>query len=91
MQKDSSILLSHTGLKYYYKTDRKVFEQIKRTHLTKQCINSDFETQIKEIAHHIRTIKSNQNNKQNRIYQNQQVNLLSVLNITLNVLQHSRK
>jgi hypothetical protein len=33
MQKDSSILLSHTRLKYYYKTDRKVFEQIKITYL----------------------------------------------------------
>ena len=81
MQKDNSILLSHTGLKYYYKTDRKVFEQIKRTYLTKQWIDSDFETQIKEIAHNIRTIKSNQNNKQNRIYQHQQVNLLSYLGL----------
>ncbi|MFT5753395.1 MAG: hypothetical protein ACI924_000610 [Flavobacterium sp.] len=81
MQKDSSILLSHTGLKYYYKTDRKVFEQMKRTHITKQWIKSDFETQIKEITHNIRIIKSNQNNKQNRIYQPQQVNLLSTLNI----------
>ena len=81
MQKDSSILLSHTGLKYYYKTDRKVFEQIKRTYLTKQWIKSDFATQIIKIAHHIRTIKSNQNNKQNRIYQHQQVNLLSYLGL----------
>lgn len=81
MQKDSSVLLSHTGLKYYYKTDRKVFEQIKRTYLTKQWIKSDFETQIKEIAHNIRTIKSNQNNKQNRIYQQEQVNLLSLFKL----------
>jgi hypothetical protein len=76
-----SILLSHTGLKYYYKTDRKVFEQIKRTYLTKQWIDSDFDRQIKEIAHNIRNAKSNQNNKQNRIYQPLQVNMLSVLNI----------
>ena len=81
MQKEDSILLSHTGLKYYYKTDRKVFEQIKRTYLTKQWIESDFETQIKEIAHNIRNAKSNQNNKQNRIYQHQQVNLLSYLGL----------
>ena len=80
MQKDSSVLLSHTGLKYYYKTDRKVFEQIKRTYLTKQWIESDFETQIKEIAHNIRTIKSNRNNKQNRTYQPQQVNMLPFFN-----------
>jgi hypothetical protein len=81
MQKDSSILLSHTGLKYYYKTDRKVFEQIKRTYLTKQWIESDFETQIKEIAHNIRNIKNTRINKQDRIYQHQQVNMLSVFNI----------
>jgi hypothetical protein len=81
MQKDSRILISHTGLKYYYKTERKVFEQIKRTHLTKQWIESDFETQIKEITHNIRTIKSNQNNKQKKIYQHQQVLMLSIFNI----------
>jgi hypothetical protein len=81
MQKDSSILLSHTGLKYYFKTDRKIFEHIKRTYLTKQWIKSDFETQIKEIAHNIRNANNNQNNKQNRIYQHKQVNMLSVLNI----------
>ncbi len=79
MQKNDSILLSHTGLKYYYKTDRKVFEQIKRKYLSKQWIKSDFETQIKEIAHNIRNAKGNQKTKQIRIYQPQQVNLLSYL------------
>ena len=76
MQKNDSILLSHTGLKYYYKTDRKVFEQIKRKYLSKQWIKSDFETQIKEIAHNIRNAKGNQKTKQVRIYPNQQINLL---------------
>jgi len=28
MQKEKSGLLSHTGLKYYYQTDQKIFEQI---------------------------------------------------------------
>lgn len=81
MQKNDSVLLSHTGLKYYYKTDRKVFEQIKRQYLSKQWINSDIEKQIKEIAHNIRNTKSNQKTKQIRIYQPQQVNLLSYLGL----------
>jgi hypothetical protein len=81
MQKDNSILLSHTGLKYYYKTDRKVFEQIKRKYLSKQWIKSDFETQIKEIAHNIRNTKNNLNIKQGKIYQNSQTNLLPLLNL----------
>jgi hypothetical protein len=68
-------------LKYYYKTDRKVFEQIKRQYLTEQWIKSDFEKQIKEIAHNIRNAKSNLNIKQDRIYQPLQLNKLSVLNI----------
>jgi hypothetical protein len=80
MQKENSILLSHTGLKYYYKTDRKVFEQIKRTYLTKQWFKSDFETQIKEIAHNIRNQKSNQTIKQTKIYKPEQTNLLSYFN-----------
>jgi hypothetical protein len=81
MQKDNSILLSHTGLKYYYKTDKKIFEQIKRGYLSKRWHNSDFETQIKEIAHNIRNQKSNQKIKQTKIYQPQQVNLLSYFNL----------
>lgn len=77
MQKDSSLLLSHTGLKYYFKTDKKIFEQIKRRYLSKRWYNSDFETQIKEIAHNIRNHRSNQNIKRTKIYQSKQFNLLS--------------
>jgi hypothetical protein len=77
MQKGNSILLSHTGLKYYYKTDRKIFEQLKRKYLSKQWSKSNFETQIKEIAHNIRNTKSNQTIKQKKTYQPQQINLLS--------------
>jgi hypothetical protein len=76
MQKDNSILLSHTGLKYYYETDRKIFEQVKRKYLSKQWNGANFETQIKEIAHNIRNTKSNQTIKQKKIYQPQQTNLL---------------
>jgi len=77
MQKDSSLLLSHTGLRYYFKTDKKIFEQIKRRYLSKRWLNSDLETQIKEIAHNIRNQRSNQNIKQTKIYQSKQINLLS--------------
>ena len=76
MQKDNSILLSHTGLRYYYKNERKVFEQIRRRYLSKKWHNSSFETQIKEIAHNIRNTKSNQKIKQFRIYKPQQTNML---------------
>jgi hypothetical protein len=81
MQKDNSILLSHTGLKYYYKTDRKIFEQLKRKYLSKQWNGANFETQIKEIAHNIRNTKSNQTNKQKKVYQPQQINMLSYFGI----------
>lgn len=81
MQKDNSILLSHTGLKYYYKTDKKIFEQIKRKYLSKRWRTADSETQIKEIAHNIRNAKSNQGIKQNRIYKPTQLNALHILGI----------
>lgn len=75
MQKKNSVLLSHTGLKYYYKTDKKIFEQIKRQFLSKRWFNSDFEIQIKEIAHNIRNQKSNKKHKQNKLYNINQLNL----------------
>jgi hypothetical protein len=81
MQKNDSILLSHTGLKYYYKTDKKIFEQIKRRYLSKRWFSSDFETQIKEIAHNIRNTNSNQGIKQRRIYPVQQVNMFSYFDL----------
>lgn len=77
MQRDSSVLLSHTGLKYYYKNDKKIFEQIKRKYLSRVWINSNFDTQIKEIAHNIRNAKSNQNNRQKTLYKPHQTNLLN--------------
>lgn len=81
MQRDNSILLSHTGLKYYFKTDKKIFEQIKRTYLSEKWFNSSFEIQIKEIAHNIRNRSSNRNIKQKRIYQPSQLNILNTLGI----------
>jgi hypothetical protein len=80
MQKDNSILLSHTGLKHYFKNDKKVFEQIKRRYLSKRWSSADFDTQVKEIAHNIRNANSNKRIKQGRIYKPQQFNLLANLN-----------
>ncbi|HEU4789805.1 MAG TPA: hypothetical protein VFS71_08980 [Flavobacterium sp.] len=81
MQKKDSILLSHTGLKYYYETDKKIFEQIKRRYLSKVWSNSNFQIQIKEIAHNIRNKSSNKNIKQKKIYQPTQLNVLTMLGI----------
>lgn len=81
MQKKNSILLSHTGLKYYYKTDKKIFEQIKRTYLSKRWHSADSQKQIKEIAHNIRNKSSNINTKQKRIYPPNQITMLINLNL----------
>jgi hypothetical protein len=81
MQKNDSILLSHTGLRYYFKTDKKVFEKIKRKYLSEVWFKSDFEKQIKEIAHNIRNTKSNQSIKQKRIYKPEQMNILASLKL----------
>ena len=54
MQRKDSFLLSHNGLKYYHKTDRKLYNEIKRKHLTKYWMRSSLNIQIKEIAHNIR-------------------------------------
>lgn len=59
MQKKNSILLSHTGLRYYYKTDKKIFNEVKNKYLSNLWINADYETQIKEIAHNIRNKHTN--------------------------------
>lgn len=75
MQKSDSILLSHTGLKYYYKTNKKIYEEVKYKYLSTKWIDSNYKTQIKEIAHNIRNTHSNYKTKQQRIYQPQQLQL----------------
>ncbi|WP_325447987.1 hypothetical protein [Gelidibacter sp.] len=59
MQKVDSILLSHTGLRYYHKTDKKIYKEVKNKYLSKLWINADHATQIKQIAHNIRCKSSN--------------------------------
>lgn len=68
MQKEDSFLLSHTGLKYYFKTDKKVFNEVKRKYLTSRWMNEPHKIQIRETAHSIRTKRYNENVKQRRLY-----------------------
>lgn len=77
MQKEGSFLLSHTGLKYYYTHNRKVFDEVKNKYLSVKWSNANTETQIKEIAHNIRNKVSNTRVKQTRLYQTAQTNLLT--------------
>lgn len=77
MQKENSSLLSHTGLRFYFQNDKMKFEQIKKIYLSKVWNNSDFEIQIKELAHNIRNTINNQRIKQTKIYKPYQINLLN--------------
>jgi hypothetical protein len=70
MQKSNSFLLSHSGLKYYYKTDKKVFNEVKRKYLSNKWIDANDKIQIKEIAHNIRN-KYNNNLVSQSKYKNQ--------------------
>ena len=79
MQKDNSIMLSHTGLNYYYKTDKNIFEQIKRKYLSKRWRTADSDTQVIKIAKSIRTKSSDQQKQQKRIYKPTQLNALHTL------------
>ncbi|MBE7641053.1 hypothetical protein GUB10_11975 [Salegentibacter sp. BLCTC] len=78
MQKKDSFLLSHTGLKYYYKTDKKVFNEVKRKQLSRLWKNADHKTQIIEIAHNIRNSYNNQKLKQERLYNPSQKTLFEI-------------
>lgn len=54
MQKESSLYLSHTGLKYYYENDLNTYNIIKNKYLSHRWIGCDLDTEIREIAHRIR-------------------------------------
>ncbi len=77
MQKNNSLTLSFSGLRYLHQNDIKTFERLKNKYLSKVWINSSLETQIHELAHNIRNKKSNAIINHKRIYQPQQLNFLS--------------
>jgi hypothetical protein len=68
MQKEDSILLSHSGLRYYYNTNRKVYNSVKIKYLSNKWQKTDLKTEIKEIAHNIRNTINNRKLKQKKIY-----------------------
>lgn len=76
MQNSNSILLSHTGLNYYYKNNREIFNQVKKVYLSKKWINEGYNKQIREIAHNIRNTRCNRKLKQMRLYPTHQKQLL---------------
>lgn len=75
MQKDESFLLSHTGLRYYYNTNQKVYIEIKEKYLSDKWQNVLLTMEIKELAHNIRNTHSNRQRKQQRLYPPDQVSL----------------
>jgi hypothetical protein len=75
MQKEGSFLLSHTGLNYYFNSDKKVYDEVKRKYLTDRWENKSHPIQIREIAHNIRTKKSNRTVKQRRLYPPHQIQM----------------
>lgn len=79
MQKDCSLMISHTGIRHYLKNHYKLYRQLESKYLSSKWDEVDKETKIKEIAHNIRNVKNNQRIKQLRMYQPHQVNLLNQL------------
>lgn len=77
MQKANSILLSHTGLKYYYATDRPKFWRVYNKYLSKKWVDADFDKQIKELAHNIRNkhhgCKTRNNYSENNLFHKQAI------------------
>jgi hypothetical protein len=76
MQRNGSFLLSYTVLRYYQRTDIKIYNELRRKHLSSNWQNSDNETKIKEMAHNIRNKFSNFKIKRNRLYNDDQMQLI---------------
>jgi hypothetical protein len=54
-QREDSFLLSHSGLKNLIEQNPREFERIKRRFLNSHWFTKDIQTQVKEIAHNIRS------------------------------------
>ncbi len=83
IQKEDSFLLSHTGLKHLYVTNRKKYDEVKRSHLTGKWIGSDFITEIREIAHNIRDTIRTRRDRQSRLYPRHQERLFNIEKLQL--------
>lgn len=78
MQKGEGIMLTYVGAKYYFLNEPEVFVRLKQGYLTSYWDNADTETQLKELAHNIRTIKKNQVLKNKRRYPASQQRLFDI-------------
>lgn len=80
MQKPGSFHLSHTGIKYYRDTDRKVYNELRRKYLSEKWHSHPVQVQIKELAHNIRNTWNNRRRRERKKYQSQQVTIQEFIN-----------
>lgn len=78
MQQERSSHLSHSGLYYYLRNDKSIFEKMRLQFLSHKWMDASLKTQIKEIAHNIRNASSNQRIKQKKLYPQGQTNLFNI-------------
>ncbi|MDM1092091.1 hypothetical protein [Myroides odoratimimus] len=81
MQRDASLLLSHSGLRYYFEKDINLYNRIKNEYLSYKWINSPMNVQIREIAHNIRNKASNTRVRNSKYYIPQQYNIVRELGV----------
>ena len=68
MQRAESLYLSHTGLWSLLTNDVNLFNEVRRKHLSIKWDDSDITTQIREIAHNIRTKYNDKIKKERKKY-----------------------
>jgi hypothetical protein len=68
MQRAESLYLSHAGLWSLLQNDVNLFDEVRRKHLSSKWIGSDITTQIREIAHNIRTKYNDKIKKERKKY-----------------------
>ena len=66
MQRAESLYLSHTGLWSLLQNNVNLFHEVRRKHLSSKWDDSDITTQIREIAHNIRTKYNDKIKKERR-------------------------
>lgn len=59
MQKKGSKFLSFSGLKFYYETNPKIYDELTEKYLTDEKRDTDLNTQFYYLAHNIRNRKTN--------------------------------
>lgn len=80
MQKPDSFHLSHTGIKYYRDTDRKIYNELRRKYLSAKWHSHPAQVQVKELAHNIRNTWNNRRRREIKKYQSQQITIQEFIN-----------